>query len=179
MEEWFNFIYPLAALISLVAVLWLVPFRRLPVKPVRWITSEELSLFSVILSTLVRGPGGALIVYLAAMASIPKELYEVARIDGAGPIRSWWEVTVPLLRPTTLYLAITQLVDSFQVFAQVLMLTDGGPGDSSVVLVHRIYTSAFRDLDFGAASALALLLFLILATFSALQFRMFRGAWES
>lgn len=178
-EEAFNKVWPLAALVSVLAVLWLVPFAPQPRKPVRWITSEELSLFSVILSTLVRGPGGALIVYLAAMASIPKELYEVAKIDGAGPIRAWWEVTVPLLRPTTLYLAITQLVDSFQVFAQVLMLTDGGPGDSSVVLVHRIYTSAFRDLDFGAASALAFLLFLVLATFSALQFRMFRGAWES
>ena len=80
---------------------------------------------------------------------------------------------MPLLAPTTLFLMMTMTIDSFQVFAQVLMLTDGGPGTSSTVLVHRIYTSAFRDLDFGGASAMALVLFAMIAAVSVVQFQLF------
>lgn len=149
------------------------------IAPVEWLTSPDWSLFSIALSTILRGPGGALLIYLAAMSSIPESLYEAASIDGAGTIRKWWNITVPMLAPTTLFLVITQTIASFQVFAQVLMLTDGGPGDSSTVLVHRIYAMAFRDLDIGPASAMALLLFLFIVTVSLIQFRFFRSGWES
>lgn len=141
--------------------------------PIRWLKSTDLSLPSIILATLVRGPGGALIIYLSAMGSIGKDLYEAAEIDGANAFQRWYNVTVPLLAPTTLFLMMTMTIDSFQVFAQVLMLTDGGPGTSSTVLVHKIYTSAFRDLDFGGASAMALVLFAMIATVSVIQFKFF------
>jgi len=153
-----------------VAAMLAVPWAHFDVKPIGWLTTTQLSLFSIMLSMVVRGPGGALIIYLAALESCPRDLYEVAEIDGAGPVASWWHITLPLLRPTTLFLLVTQTIGSFQVFAQVSLLTDGGPGTSSSVLVHRIYTAAFRDLDFGYASAMAMVLFGIIAVISAVQF---------
>jgi multiple sugar transport system permease protein len=161
---------------------WTLPWRAAwgaAWVPIRWLTNPDLSLASIILATLVRGPGGALIIYRAALDGIPKDLYEAARIDGAGPVQQWWHVTVPLLAPTTLFLVMTLTIDSFQVFAQVLMLTDGGPGISSTVLVHKIYTAAFRDLDFGGASAMAMVLFAMIAGVSVIQYRLFgRGTLE-
>ncbi len=147
-----------------------VPFKIFAVKPIGWLTSPNLSLFSIIWSMVIRGPGGALIIYLAALESCPKELYEVAEIDGASPLASWWHITLPLLRPTSLFLLVTQTIGSFQVFAQVSLLTDGGPGTSSSVIVHKIYTTAFRDCEFGSASAQAMILFAIIALISAIQF---------
>ena len=149
-----------------------------PAGPVRWLTSTELSLFSIALSTILKGPGGALLIYLAAMEAIPPELFEAARADGAGPLKQWWHVMLPLVRPTTLFLAVTGVIDSFQVFAQVLMLTDGGPAGSSTVIVHQIYTRAFRDLEFGQASAMALMLFAVLVLISFVQYRFLRSDWE-
>ncbi len=149
-----------------------------PFEPVRWLTSTDLSLFSIALTSILRGPGGALLIYLAALEAIPSELFEAARSDGAGPLAQWWHVMLPLVKPTTLFLAVTGAIDSFQVFAQVLMLTDGGPAGSSTVLVHQIYVRAFRDLEFGEASAMALLLFLVLVTVSAIQYRFLRSDWE-
>jgi multiple sugar transport system permease protein len=149
-----------------------------PAGPIRWLTSTELSLFSIALSTILKGPGGALLIYLAAMEAIPPELFEAAKADGAGPLRQWWYVMLPLVRPTTLFLAVTGVIDSFQVFAQVLMLTDGGPAGSSTVIVHQIYTRAFRDLEFGQASAMALMLFVVLVLISVIQYRFLRSDWE-
>ena len=167
-----------AAAVVVVDGLWPLPWGGLFAggwEPIRWLKSTDLSLPSIILATLVRGPGGALIIYLAAMGNIGKDLYEAAEIDGANAFQRWRNVTVPLLAPTTLFLMMTMTIDSFQVFAQVLMLTDGGPGTSSTVLVHKIYTSAFRDLDFGGASAMALVLFAMIATVSVIQFKFFSG----
>ena len=166
-----TFLFVTVGAISLsVMALMAVPFTLFPAKPIGWLTSQKLSLFSIIWSMVIRGPGGALIIYLAALESCPKELYEVAEIDGAGPLASWWHITLPLLRPTTLFLLVTQTIGSFQVFAQVSLLTDGGPGTSSSVLVHKIYTTAFRDCEFGSASAQAMMLFAIIALISAVQF---------
>ncbi|MBI3891538.1 MAG: sugar ABC transporter permease [Candidatus Wallbacteria bacterium] len=170
-----------AAAAGLVGAAWLargLAWTWHPHQPVSWLTSTELSLFSIALSTVLKGPGGALLIYLAAMEAIPPELFEAARSDGAGPLAQWWHVMLPLVRPTTLFLAITGAIDSFQVFAQVLMLTDGGPAGSSTVLVHQMYTRAFRDLEFGQASAMALMLFCVLVAVSLAQYRFLRTDWE-
>ncbi|MDI6792122.1 MAG: extracellular solute-binding protein [bacterium] len=143
-----------------------------------WLTDVHLALGSIIGSSLLYTPGGPIIIYLAALAAIPSSLHEAARIDGAGAIRRWWNITIPLLRPTTLFLLVTTSIASFQVFAQVLILTDGGPGYATSVLVHRIYTTAFRDFDFGLASAMALILFVVIMSISIVQFKVFRKEWE-
>ncbi|MEW5766131.1 MAG: extracellular solute-binding protein [bacterium] len=143
-----------------------------------WLTDVHLAMGSIIGSSLLYTPGGPIIIYLAALAAMPSSLHEAALMDGAGPIRRWWHITLPLLRPTTLFLLVTTSIASFQVFAQVLILTDGGPGYATSVLVHRIYTTAFRDFDFGLASAMALILFVVIMTISAIQFKIFRKKWE-
>jgi multiple sugar transport system permease protein len=145
---------------------------------VRWLTSPRVALSSVILTSIARPPGGPILIYLAALDAIPTSLYDAGEIDGAGPLKKWWHITVPLLRPTTLFLALTITIASFQVFTQVFILTDGGPGYATEVVVHRIYTAAIRDFDFGAAAAMSLLLFCVIMVVSVVQYRFFRSEIE-
>lgn len=133
--------------------------RWLGMAPIGWLSDPDFALFSVIISGILKSPGGAMLIYLASMGNIPQSLYEAADLEGATPLKKWWYITVPLLRGTTTFLMITGAIAALQVFAQVLMLTDGGPGISTQVVVLRVYTSAFRDFDFGLSSAMALVLF--------------------
>jgi multiple sugar transport system permease protein len=145
---------------------------------IRWLTDPDVALWSVILTSVARPPGGPILIYLAALDAIPTSLYDAGEIDGAGSLGKWWHITVPLLRPTTLFLALTITIASFQVFAQVLILTDGGPGYATEVIVHRIYTAAIRDFDFGIAASMSLILFLVIMLVSAIQYRFFRSDIE-
>jgi multiple sugar transport system permease protein len=154
----------------------LLGFLGLP--GIRWLTNPDVALWSVIITSIARPPGGPILIYLAALDAIPTSLYDAGEIDGAGPLRKWWHITVPLLRPTTLFLALTITIASFQVFAQVLILTDGGPGYATEVIVHRIYTAAIRDFDFGIAAAMSLILFIIIMLVSVVQYRFFRSEIE-
>lgn len=139
------------------------------VDAVNWLGSSNWALTAIILMSILTPPGVGVILYLASMASIPESLYEAARIDGAGPITAWYKITLSLVKPTTLYLAILGTIGSFQVFAQVLLLTDGGPGYATTTLVHLIYNSAFRDFEFGFASAQAIVLFGIVLILAFIQ----------
>lgn len=141
------------------------------VDAINWLGSSQWALPSIILMSILTPPGVGVILYLAAMGSIPESLYEAAKIDGAGPIKTWWQITLPLLKPTTLYLVVLRTIGSFQVFTQVLLLTDGGPGYATTTLVHLIYNSAFRDFEFGYASAQAIILFAIVLIFAFIQFK--------
>ncbi|OQA06005.1 MAG: Lactose transport system permease protein LacF [bacterium ADurb.Bin374] len=151
--------------------------RTIGLPTVGWLTDPDIAFASILLTGVLRSPGGAILIYLAALGNIPKSLYEAADLEGATPIQRWWHITVPLLRHTTMFLLITGAIDALQVFAQVLMLTDGGPGMSTEVIVHRVYTAAFRDFDFGLSSAMALLLFIGILTVTVLQ-RRFGGKTE-
>jgi multiple sugar transport system permease protein len=105
-------------------------------------------------------------------------LLEAAELEGAGPVRRWWHVTVPLLRPTTLYLTVIYTIASFQVFERVYVMTGGGPGGATTVLVEQIYSRAFGDFDFGAAGAQAMVLLALIAGVAWMQFRALRGEVE-
>jgi len=136
-----------------------------------WLTNPDIAFFSIVLTGILRSPGGAILIYLASLANIPASLLESAELEGATPFQKWLYITVPLLKGTTLFLLITGTIDALQVFAQVLMLTDGGPGMSTEVVVHRVYTAAFRDFDFGLSSAMALILFLAILVTTIAQRR--------
>lgn len=138
-------------------------------EPIGWLTDPAVAFCSVMISGILKSPGGAMLIYLAAMGNIPASLYESADLDGAGAIKKWWYITVPLLKGTTTFLIITGTISALQVFAQVMMLTDGGPGISTQVVVHRVYTSAFRDFDFGLSSAMALILFIAIMIITLIQ----------
>lgn len=148
---------------------------RADIDPVPWLSSGRLALASVILSTVLTIPGSGVVMYAAALSTLPRELYEAAELEGAGPVQRWWHVTVPLLRPTTLYLTVIYTIASFQVFERVYIMTGGGPGGATSVLVEQIYTRAFLDFNFGTASAQSIVLLVLIAGVAWLQFRTLRS----
>lgn len=135
-----------------------------------WIFSKSWVLPSFILMNLW-GAGGAMVIYLAGLQSIPTELYEAAAMDGAG----WWgklfAVTLPMISPVILFNLIIGIINSFQVFTQAYVMTSGGPGNASLFYVLYLYRNAFQYFQMGYASALAWVLFVIIAFFTFLVFR--------
>lgn len=143
--------------------------------PWPWLADPRTALAGVILSTVVTIPGSGVLLYGAALSTLPPELFEAARLEGAGRFAQWRWITIPLLRPTTLYLSVIYTIASFQVFERVYIMTGGGPAGSTTVLVERIYTSAFLSFDFGSASAQAVILLLMIAAIAWVQFRTLRS----
>jgi len=140
-------------------------------KPISWLGDAHIALPSLMFMAVAGGGGGAVILYLAAMGGIPATLYEAARIDGANRWTEFWRITLPLLKPTTLYLAIMGTIGSFQVFTSIYMMTRGGPNYATSTVVYRIYETAFEFLKLGRASAMALILALIIVGVSIVQFK--------
>lgn len=147
-------------------------------EPVRWLSSPDIALGSITLSAVLTMPATAVVLFSAAMGSIPSEYYEAAELDGAGPIRRWWNITIPLIKSTTLYLVVLYTIASFEVFERVYAMVPSGVGNSTQTIVTQIYNNAFKELDFGVASAQAFILFVMIAVLAALQFRAFRSDVE-
>jgi multiple sugar transport system permease protein len=144
-----------------------------------WLTDPATAMWGIILTTVWWVTGYYLVIYLAGLQDIPPELYEAAAIDGASGWRRFWSITLPLLRPVLLFVLVTHVIGSFQIFGQVYILTNGGPGDATRTVVQHLYETAFQNFfHFGSASAMAWVLFTIIVGFSALQFRLFRGYTE-
>ena len=143
--------------------------------PVPWLIDARWALASVIISTALTIPGSGVVIYAAAIGAVPAELHEAAHLEGAGTWRRWWHVTVPLVRPTTLYLSVIYTIASFQVFERVYIMTGGGPGGATTVLVEQIYTRAFLDFDFGAAAAQSVVLMVLIVAIAWAQFRSLRS----
>jgi len=146
-------------------------FSKVGLGPFPWLTSPSTALPSIMLSGMLAAPGGGVILYLAAMGRVPQVLHESAKIDGASAIQRWWHITLPLLKPVTLYLCVVGTIVGFQIFAKIFIMTNGGPGYATNVLVLSIYNRAFRDLEFGVAASQALVLFAIVAGFAIIQFK--------
>lgn len=143
-------------------------------EPVDWLGQSATALPSLMIMSILIPPGAGIIIYLAAMNNISPTLYEAAKIDGANGLQRWWRITIPLLKPTTLYLVILSTIGSFQVFTQIIMMTGGGPGNATETIVHVIYKTAFRDFNFGVASAQSVVLFFIIMAFAIFQYRTLR-----
>ena len=148
--------------------------------PVRaWLADPSTAMWAIILTTVWWVTGYYLVIYLAGLQDIPPELYEAAAIDGASGWRRFWSITLPLLRPVLLFVLVTHVIGSFQIFGQVYILTEGGPGDATRTVVQHLYETAFRNFfHFGSATAMAWVLFMIILGFSLLQFRLLRGHTE-
>ena len=148
--------------------------------PVRaWLADPSTAMWAIILTTVWWVTGYYLVIYLAGLQDIPAELYEAAAIDGARGWRRFWSITLPLLRPVLLFVLVTHIIGSFQIFGQVYILTEGGPGDATRTVVQHLYETAFRNFfHFGSATAMAWVLFVIILGFSLLQFRLLRGYTE-
>jgi multiple sugar transport system permease protein len=143
-------------------------------EPLLWLSDKNLAMPAVVLMSIWSGVGFSMVVYLAGLQAIPAQLYESAKLDGAGMWRRIRYITIPLLRPTTLFLLVIGIIGSLQVFTQIFVMTSGGPVDRNTTMVYYMYLWAFKYFDMGYASTLAFALFAMLLVFTALQLRLFR-----
>jgi len=144
----------------------------LGMQPVGWLSDSRLALPVIIMLSVWKSVGYVMVIYLGGLLAIPAEIYEVVSLD---PISHWKKliyITLPLLRPTTMFLTVTQIISSFQVFTPVQVLTDGGPGYATTTLVTLLYQKGFKDYKMGLASAIAIVLFVILLILSVIQNRL-------
>jgi multiple sugar transport system permease protein len=144
-------------------------------QPLLWLSDKDLAMPAVVLMSIWSGVGFSMVVYLAGLQAIPVELYESAKLDGAGVLRRIVYITIPMLRPTTLFLLVIGIISSLQVFTQIFVMTSGGPVNKTTTMVYYMYLWAFKYYDMGYASTLAFALFAMLLVFTALQLRLFRG----
>ncbi|MFF1378896.1 carbohydrate ABC transporter permease [Streptomyces sp. NPDC058308] len=152
--------------------------RTLHLPTSAWLDSSSTSLISLVTVSTWANMGTTTLIYLAALQTIPGELYEAAELDGASVWQRLRHVTVPQTRFVLLVLLLLQIVATMQVFTEPYVMTGGGPEDSTVTVMFLVYRYAFVYNDFGTASALSLLLLLVLAAFSALYLRITRAAEE-
>ncbi|MGF6357353.1 multiple sugar transport system permease protein [Paenibacillus sp. 4624] len=146
--------------------------------PVIWLGQSGTALFSLILMNWLGSHGAGIILYLAAMGGIPKSLYEAADIDHASGWTQFSKITWPLLKPTTLYLLVTGVITSFQVFISVYLMTQGGPNFATTTIAYLIYETAFKFYEFGLASAQSFVLAVIIIVISVIQFKYFSSDIE-
>ncbi len=146
--------------------------------PYPWIQDTGWAMPSLVLQATWANAGATVIIYLAALTGIRSELYDAAEVDGAGLWRKIWHVTLPQMRHILLITLILQIIATFQVFTEPFLMTGGGPQNATTTILVQIYDYAFRFGDYGAATALSLLLALFLAVLSAVYFRATRS-WST
>ncbi|GIP37813.1 glycerol-3-phosphate ABC transporter permease [Paenibacillus sp. J31TS4] len=179
----FQFIFSLPIIISVGtgSIIWLLLFHptagmlnyflsKIGVSAIPWLTDPSWALLSVSLMTVWMNMGFVYIVLLSGLQGIPDDIYESAKIDGAGPVRSFLQIVLPLLTPTLFFVLIVSIIGAFQAFGQINILTKGGPMNATNVVVFTIYQDAFINFRFGIGSAEALILFAIILALTVLQF---------
>ena len=147
--------------------------RKLGISVPDFLRDPETAMWSVVLTSVWRWVGFYMVIFLSGFNSIPDSLYEAAEIDGAGKLRQFFSISLPLLMPTISFTLITNLINSFQVFDPVYVMTKGGPMFSTEVLVYYVYYMGFNVFDMGYASSMAFILFLIILVFTLIQLKGF------
>jgi multiple sugar transport system permease protein len=136
-----------------------------------WLFDTKMALGCIIVMTIWKTIGYNMIIYIAALQSVPAELYEAAKIDGATAIRKFFNITLPMLSPTTFFLFVMSCIGSFNVFEQVSIMTDGGPSNSTTTIVHQIYQNAFQQFDMGYACSMTVVLIVITLVITIVNFK--------
>lgn len=176
------FFFPYVTSLVAIAVVWnmifhptmgpLNQFLKIFIEnPPGWTSSSQWALFAIVIVSVWRGMGYYMILYLSGLQSVPKELYEAASMDGANKWKQFTNVTIPSLRPTTFFVTIMLIINCFKIFDLVQVMTDGGPGRATNELVYEVYTEAFVKFNFGYASAIAMVLFVIVLVITIIQFK--------
>lgn len=148
-------------------------------EPLGWLTDPKYAIYSVIIVTIWKGIGYYMMIYLASLMSVPNELYEACDIDGANFWQKHMTVTVPHLMPTIALVSTISSISALKIFAEIYVMTKGGPLDSTKTIVYYIYEKAFENLDLGYASAMAVILLVIVMVFSLLNIFVFeRGKYK-
>ena len=136
----------------------------------QWLQSSDTAMYAVILVTIWKGFGWAMIFYLTALERVPKELYEAAAVDGAGKWQKFKSITLPLISPTTFFLTIITTIDSIKAYDQIQVLTQGGPSGSTRTILYLYYQTAFENFNIGEATSIAVILLVIVGCLSGIQF---------
>lgn len=146
---------------------------NLSLKPIDWLSSSQFAMPAIIFMSVWKEAGYYTLILLAGLQIIPKELYEAAWMDGAGRWTSFWKITWPLMAPAMAFVGVIVLIQSMRKFANFLIMTEGGPGESTRVLSLIIYQTAFLYLKMGRASAMSLIMLLILVVLALIQLKIF------
>jgi multiple sugar transport system permease protein len=144
------------------------------IKPIDWLGDPNWAMFSIVMLSAWQAYGFQMVIYLAGLQGIPEELYDAARIDGASPWRRFWHVTMPGLRPTHVFVMVITTIQAFKLYTQVAILTQGGPRNSTETVVHYMVRSGFEQQKLGLASAMSVILFLIVLVIALLQRKLLR-----
>lgn len=136
--------------------------KTLSLTPVRWLSDPDLALFSIAMVEVWKQFGYAVVIYAAGLQAIPVSLYEAGRMDGAGAWRQFWDVTFPLIMPTTFFLTVLSVINGFQVYTFVDVMTQGGPARATEVILYYLIRVGFDSANVGVGSAVALFLFALL-----------------
>jgi multiple sugar transport system permease protein len=183
----FRTIFYLPVLTSLIAaaVVWVYLYEpyngplngllvNLGLPPVPWLQTPQFAMASLIIMAIWRDFGTAMIIYLAGLQDIPEDIYEAARLDGAGRFAIFRRITVPMLSSVSFYLMIILVVQSFQVFGAIYVMTGGGPLGSTETIVYQMYQTAFGYTEFGYAAAMSTVLFFVILAFSLIGTKLMR-----
>jgi multiple sugar transport system permease protein len=147
-------------------------------KSIDFLNRPEWAMWALAFMSVWVGLGPRMVLFLAGLIGIPQSLYEAAELDGAGKLRSFWNVTLPMLIPTTLFVMVTSTIGAMQVFTPVYMMTKGGPEESTDVVGYHIYTEAWMNFNTGLASAKSFILLAVIVAISVVQFRMTKSRME-
>lgn len=185
----FRSVYFFPSLVSLVyiSLIWQALFQhdtglvnyyigQAGVEPQNWLTSNGLSRWTVVTVDVWRNVGFAMLIYVAALQDVPKELEEAAQIDGAGAFTIFRRITVPMISQSIFFNVTITVIGAFQIYESVIVLTSGGPGDSTRSVVMYLAEQAFSNFQIGYASAIAITLFVIILVATLIQFRV-RKSW--
>ncbi len=142
--------------------------------PVAWLINPSVALLSICLMVVWKGLGWYMVIFMAGLKAIPEDFYEAAKVDGATGWQRFWHITLPLLRPTLLFVLVVTIIGSLQVFSPIFIMTQGGPANATNVVVYWVYITAFQFLRFGYATAMAVFLFVVIMVITAIQLRVFR-----
>ena len=176
-----SFFFPALVGLVFVAVIWeflyhkdlgVINFylEKIGIGPVSWLSDADTVLYSVIILDVWKNVGFGMLIALAGLQGISPEYYEAAHIDGAGKVRQFFDITLPLLSPTILFLLVMNSIGAFRVFDSIVVLTNGGPGDSSRSIVMYIQEVGFQNLEMGYASAVSLLLLAMVGIVTLINF---------
>jgi len=138
-------------------------------KEIAWLYNPQLAMIALIIVSVWKNIGYNMVIFLSGLQAIPESLHEASKIDGATGLKNFFHVTLPLLSPTVFFVLIITTISSFQVFDLIYMMTQGGPQDSTTVMVYWMYKNAFEFFKLGKASAIAYVLFFIILTLTMIQ----------
>ncbi len=144
----------------------------------QWLDDPKLAMPSIVLTGIWKGSGYTMVIFLAGLQGISQSYYDAAKVDGAGAWPTFRHITLPLLRPTMIFVIITGVIGSLQAFASMYVMTKGGPVNATRTIVYVLYDQAFSNFRFGYASSLAVLLFIVILAATFIQFRFLRVNWD-